>query len=90
MVLNILTTKVVQVFLELPVYSYGRCCSKHATHSSDLYLYLGGVSVKKTTTKKPPGYVHEPKTYLLLIIQNISLYWKMWGQEYWTANGGDV
>ena len=36
------------------------------------------------------GYVHEAKTYPLLIIQNISLHWKTWGQEYWTVNGGDL
>ena len=30
------------------------------------------------------------KTYLLLIIQNIKLHWKTWGQEYCTQNGGDL
>ena len=40
-------------------------------------------------TQKTPK-THEVKTHLLLIIQNTSLHWKTWGQEYWTVNGEDL
>ena len=32
--------------------------------------------------------MHEAKANVLLIIQNTSLHWKTWGQEYCTVNGG--
>ena len=47
-----------------------------------VYRQVTAPSKKKQNN---PGYVHEAKTSRLLIIQNTSLYWKTWGQEYCTV-----
>ena len=57
-----------------------------------VYMQLTAASIAppKKNLKNNPGYVHEAKTYLLLIIQNTSLHWNTWGQEYCTVNGGNL